>query len=124
MPAWARRAAGLERVPLVRYSSVPAAPCRGTDFQTHVRTMASTPPAPADTHADWTFEAALDRLGEIVGRIEGESLELDESLALFEEGVRLLRFAEGVLEGADQRIRQLLDDGLGGSTLQDFAEEP
>lgn len=78
----------------------------------------------ADTPADWTFEAALDRLGEIVGRIEGESLELDESLALFEEGVRLLRFADGVLEGADERIRQLLDDGLGGSHLEDFAGEP
>ena len=77
-----------------------------------------------DAHADWTFEAALDRLGEIVARIEGESLELDESLALFEEGMRLLRFAEGVLEGADQRIRQLLDDGLGGSRLEDFAGEP
>jgi exodeoxyribonuclease VII small subunit len=78
---------------------------------------------PSDPHAEWTFEAALDRLGEIVGRIEGESLELDESLALFEEGVRLLRFAEGVLQGADERIRQLLDDGAGGSRLEDFAED-
>lgn len=71
-----------------------------------------------------TFEAALDRLAEIVARIEGESLELDESLALFEEGVGLLRFAEGVLEGADERIRQLLDDGLGGSRLEDFSAAP
>jgi exodeoxyribonuclease VII small subunit len=78
----------------------------------------------ADPHADWTFEAALDRLNEIVGRIESESLELDESLALFEEGVRLLRFAEGVLQGADERIRQLLDDGIGGSRLEDFSEVP
>jgi len=77
-----------------------------------------------ESHADWTFEAALDRLGEIVARIEGESLELDESLALFEEGVRLLRFAEGVLQGADERIRQLLDDGMGGTRLDDFPEEP
>ena len=77
-----------------------------------------------DPSADLTFEATLDRLTEIVARIEGESLELDESLALFEEGVRLLRLAEGVLEGADQRIRQLLDDGLGGSRLDDFLEEP
>jgi exodeoxyribonuclease VII small subunit len=74
-----------------------------------------------DPHAGWTFEAALDRLNEIVARIEGESLELDESLALFEEGVRLLRLAEGVLQGADERIRQLLDDG-GGSRLEDFSE--
>ena len=77
-----------------------------------------------DPHSGWTLEAALDRLNEIVGRIEGESLELDESLALFEEGVRLLRFAEGVLQGADERIRQLLDDGSGGSRLEDFPEEP
>ena len=80
--------------------------------------------AHADAHAGWTFEAALDRLNEIVARIEGESLELDESLALFEEGVRLLRFADGVLQGADERIRQLLDDGGGGSRMVDFSEEP
>jgi exodeoxyribonuclease VII small subunit len=84
--------------------------------------MAATTPA-HDTHPDWTFEAALDRLGEIVAQIEGESLELDESLALFEEGVRLLRFAEGVLEGADERIRQLLDDGMGGHRFEDFPED-
>lgn len=71
-----------------------------------------------------SFEAALRRLNEIVGRIEGESLELDESLALFEEGVRLLRHAEGVLEGADHRIRQLLDDGKGGHRFEDLPEQP
>ncbi|MBB4635165.1 exodeoxyribonuclease VII small subunit [Longimicrobium terrae] len=69
-----------------------------------------------------SFEAALGRLTEIVGRIEGEPLELDESLSLFEEGVRLLRVAEGVLESADGRIRQLMDDGAGGHRFTDFAE--
>jgi exodeoxyribonuclease VII small subunit len=71
-----------------------------------------------------SFEAALNRLNEIVGRIEGEALELDDSLALFEEGVRLLRHAEGVLEGADHRIRQLLDDGKGGHRFADVPEQP
>ena len=65
----------------------------------------------ATAEPEWTFEAALGRLSDIVERLEGDSLELDESLALFEEGVRLLRFAEGVLEGADERVRQLLEDG-------------
>jgi exodeoxyribonuclease VII small subunit len=78
----------------------------------------------ADPHADWTFEAALDRLDEIVGRIEGESLELDEALTLFEEGVRLLRFADTVLEGADARISQLLEDAGGGVRLEPLPEEP
>lgn len=74
--------------------------------------------APAGESAS-SFEAALDRLSQIVGRMEGGALELDESLALFEEGVRLLRFAEGVLETADGRIRQLVDDG---GRLEDFPE--
>ena len=75
------------------------------------------------TDSEWTFEAALDRLSEIVARIEGEELELDESLALFEEGVRLLRYAESALQGADERIRQLVEDGMGGTHLEDFRDE-
>ncbi len=79
-----------------------------------------------ETHAaaetEWTFEAAMERLEEIVGRLDGDRLELDESLALFEEGVRLLRFAETVLEGADARVRQLLDDAGGGFRMDDFPE--
>jgi exodeoxyribonuclease VII small subunit len=87
--------------------------------------MTADPAPPADEpHADRTFEAALDRLHEIVARIEGDSLELDEALALFEEGVRLLRFADGVLEGADARITQLLEDAGGSLRLEPFAESP
>ena len=68
---------------------------------------------------EWTFEAALERLNEIAGRLEGDGMELDESLALFEEGVRLLRFAEAVLSGADARVRQLLEDAGGGFRFGD-----
>lgn len=71
--------------------------------------------------AEWTFEAALDRLQEIVERLDGDGLELDESLALFEEGVRLLRFAETTLEDAGARVRQLLDAGE-GFHLEDFPD--
>ena len=76
-----------------------------------------------DEQPEWTFEAALGRLGEIVDRLEDDALELDESLALFEEGVRLLRFAETVLDTAGERVRQLLEEG-GGFRLEDLAEEP
>jgi exodeoxyribonuclease VII small subunit len=68
------------------------------------------------------FEAAMARLESIVDRIEGEPLELDESLALFEEGVRLLRHAGGTLDQAEDRIRQLLEDA-GGLRLEPFAGE-
>lgn len=69
-----------------------------------------------------SFEAALRRLNEIAEALESDGLELDESLALFEEGVGLLRHAEGVLAGADHRVKQLTEDAEGGFRLDDFAE--
>jgi exodeoxyribonuclease VII small subunit len=69
-----------------------------------------------------SFEAALRRLNEIAGALEGDRMELDQSLALFEEGVRLLRFAEDVLSGADGRVRQLLEDPGGGFRLAELPE--
>lgn len=68
------------------------------------------------------FEGALDRLEEIVDRIEQEELELDESLALFEEGVRMLRAAEAKLSEADARVQQLFESG-DGFRLEEFAAE-
>ncbi|HEX2187712.1 MAG TPA: exodeoxyribonuclease VII small subunit [Longimicrobiaceae bacterium] len=59
------------------------------------------------------FEAAMERLEEIVERMEGEALELDEALALYEEGVRLLRATQGVLDRTETRIHELLADGDG-----------
>jgi exodeoxyribonuclease VII small subunit len=68
------------------------------------------------------FEGVLERLGEIVEQLEGDGLELDESLALFEEGVRLLRRAESTLDGAEERIRLLVED-RDGFRLEPFEEE-
>ena len=70
-----------------------------------------------------SFEGALQRLGEIASQLEGDRLELDDSLALFEEGVGLLRFAESVLAGADGRVRQLVEEA-GGSIRQDDFPDP
>ena len=39
-----------------------------------------------------TFESAIARLEEIVRSLESGSAPLDESLALYEEGVKLVRF--------------------------------
>ena len=62
---------------------------------------------------DVSLELALDRLEEIAQMLDGGELELAESLALFEEGVRLLRAAEGVLGEAEDRVRRLSADGTG-----------
>lgn len=58
------------------------------------------------------FEDALRRAGEIVDLLDGDRLELDQSLALFEEGVQLLRAAEERLGQAEARIRVLSEDGV------------
>jgi exodeoxyribonuclease VII small subunit len=68
---------------------------------------------PAGAGDDVRFEAAMERLEEIVERMESTALELDEALALYEEGVRLLRATQGVLDRSEARIRELLPDGEG-----------
>jgi exodeoxyribonuclease VII small subunit len=59
------------------------------------------------------FETAMERLEEIVERMEGGALELDEALALYEEGVRLLRATQAVLDRSEARVHELLADGDG-----------
>lgn len=56
-----------------------------------------------------TFEQALRRLEEIVGRLESGELTLDESLALFEEGVRLSRICSARLAEAERKIERLIE---------------
>ena len=50
------------------------------------------------------FEAAIARLEVIVKAMEGDTLSLDESLALYEEGVALVRRLNRELEEAEQRV--------------------
>ncbi len=54
-----------------------------------------------------TFEEALSRLDEIVHSMEAGGAMLDESLALFEEGVRLVKFCQTALDGAEQKVKLL-----------------
>ena len=54
-----------------------------------------------------TFEEALTRLDEIVRSMEVGGAMLDESLALFEEGVKLVKLCQSALEGAEQKVKLL-----------------
>ncbi len=53
---------------------------------------------------DIEFEAAMKRIDEISAKLEDSSLTLDESLALYEEGVSLVRICRKKLEEAEQKI--------------------
>ena len=59
------------------------------------------------------FEAALKQLEEIVQRLEKGELPLEESLKLYEEGIRLSRLCHQKLEEAEGRIEMLMKDARG-----------
>ncbi len=59
------------------------------------------------TPTDLPFEAAVARLEVIVKALEGDGTTLDESLALYEEGVALLRRCNRELDEAEQRVKIL-----------------
>jgi exodeoxyribonuclease VII small subunit len=53
------------------------------------------------------LEEALEDLEQIVARLEDGKLSLEESLVLFERGIRLVRLCSSRLESAEQRIESL-----------------
>lgn len=53
------------------------------------------------------FEKSLKRLDEIVSKIENETLELEESLKLYEEGKKLIASLEKTLKEAEHKVEEL-----------------
>ena len=67
------------------------------------------------------FEKKLIRLEEIVEKMESGDLQLDDSLKLFEEGVKLSRDCNQELDKAEQKVKLLLKvDDDGQVTDKDF----
>jgi exodeoxyribonuclease VII small subunit len=60
-----------------------------------------------------SFEAALKQLEEIVQRLEKGELPLEESLKLYEDGVRLSRLCHAKLEEAEGKIEMLMKNARG-----------
>jgi exodeoxyribonuclease VII small subunit len=70
------------------------------------------------------FEASIERLGKIVEELESGSLPLEESLRLFEEGVRLTRSSQSILDSAEKRVEELLGiDAEGNPVVRVLAED-
>jgi exodeoxyribonuclease VII small subunit len=61
-----------------------------------------------------TFEKSFAQLQELVKRLEGGALSLEDSLKAFEEGVRLTRFCQESLSAAEQKVEQLVKIGADG----------
>ena len=72
--------------------------------------------------AEPKFETAMKRLEEIVARMETGDLPLDESLKLFEEGIKLSRMLNKRLEEAERKVEALVKDDSGTLKAEPFDE--
>ncbi len=73
------------------------------------------------------FEDALEELEKVVERLESGELSLDDSLAAFEDGVRLVKFCNQKLSEVEKKIELLVKDKDGKlqlKPLEDEEEEP
>ncbi len=69
------------------------------------------------------FEKAFQELEQIVKRLESEEMPLDESLQLFEKGIRLSRFCNQKLEEVEKKIELILADSKGQPVTEPFEPE-
>ena len=53
------------------------------------------------------FESAIERLEEIVAKLESGDIDLNESMELFKEGVSVAGFCSNELSKAEQMISEL-----------------
>lgn len=66
-----------------------------------------------------TFEQSLQELEALVNKMEAGDLSLDESLGAFEEGVKLTRACQKMLDDAEQKV-QILTEKDGELVSTDF----
>lgn len=74
----------------------------------------------ADGGAGTPVEEQLRRLEAIVQKLESEAVSLDDSIALFEEGVELAVAVRKRLEASEDRIKQIVEKSEGLFSLEDF----
>jgi exodeoxyribonuclease VII small subunit len=67
-----------------------------------------------------SFESNLARLEEIVAQLEGDRLDLNAALGLFEEGIELLRLASSELNETETRVKELIERADGVLELRDL----
>jgi exodeoxyribonuclease VII small subunit len=69
------------------------------------------------------FEESLKKLEDIVSQLEHGDLTLEESLKLFEEGIKLSRLCSRQLEEAEKKVEMLLQGDSDTVATRPFLEE-
>jgi exodeoxyribonuclease VII small subunit len=82
-----------------------------------------TPLKKSDPTKKPEFEESLTRLEEIVQKLEGANLSLDDAMKLFEEGVQLSRECQKHLELAEGKVDILLKKAGGEIAAEPFNPE-
>ena len=58
-----------------------------------------------------TFEEQIGELEEIVKKLENGDVSLDESLSLFEQGIKLTKGCQKMLDTAEKKVKVLMSNG-------------
>ena len=69
---------------------------------------------------DLKFEKAMKRLEEIVEELEKGDLDIDKSLQIFEEGIRMSRLCSKKLQEAEQKIQKLTRNQKGKLVVEEL----
>ena len=70
-----------------------------------------------------SFEASMQRLEEIVRKLEKGDAPLEDALSLFEEGTGLIRTCTKLLDDAELKVVQLMKGPDGAPVEMEFAGE-
>ena len=68
------------------------------------------------------FEDKLKELEEIVDKLDSGNVSLEESIALFEKGVKLSKSCQKILNSAEKKVNVLLADENGNISKEKFGE--
>lgn len=70
-----------------------------------------------------SFEKSIAELEEIVSQLENGSVTLDESLELFEKGIKLSKSCQKMLDQAEKKVSILMTNEDGEIVKEDFETE-
>jgi exodeoxyribonuclease VII small subunit len=76
--------------------------------------------APKKAEPELHFEAAMDRLEEIVEQMESGKMMLEELIGRYEEGMKLVKVCQERLASAEQRIEIITRNHAGKAVVKNF----
>ena len=67
---------------------------------------------------EMTFEECLNKLNELVDKLENSGLDLDENIRIYEEAVVLRDRCRAILEESERKVQKLMETAEGIKTEQ------